>query len=372
MLTLSVIMIRCLSSKMRKESAMREFAKVSPQIWINERGKELKRLGIQAQFLAYYLSTNPHANMIGIYYLPIAFIAHETGMKTEEVIQTLGQLENINYCSYDKSTDYIWVHDMAFDQLGKTLKPKDKRVTSINDSFFGLPNLPFLEKFFEKYAEAFHIKKPDHNDDEAPSEPHRSKEKENEKNKNTKVIEIKNNNITTSLPEEWKKINFTPLESIGFCEQHLLDIYSVSSCHPSVVQESIYHFAFGLEEGRHKQYDSPLKVLIGRLRKGNAWIESNYESPKEQALRELVIRKKAEKEKWDSMVKELVDIEFPVWRKKLTPDDVKKIVPSETLKLNLAPAITATLRTHYIDNVLLPNLSHNNPNTRHEGDATMS
>jgi hypothetical protein len=174
------------------------------------------------------------------------------------------------------------------------------------------------------------------------------------------VYSSNNKNITTALPEDWKKINFTPLESIGFSEQHLLDIYSANSCDPTVIQESIYHFAFGLEEGRHKQYDSPLKVFIGTLRKGKAWIESNYESPKEKALRELVTRKKAEKEKWDSMIKELVDIDFPEWRKKLTPDDIKQIVPPETLKANLAPAITAALRIHYVDNILLPKLTGDN------------
>jgi hypothetical protein len=169
-----------------------------------------------------------------------------------------------------------------------------------------------------------------------------------------------NKDTTTALPEEWKKINFVPLESIGFSEQHLLDIYLANCCDPTVIQESIYHFAFGLAEGRHKQYDSPLKVFIGRLRKGNAWIESNYESPREKALRELITRKKAEKEKWDLMVKELVDIEFPEWRKKLTSDDIKKIVPPETLKVNLTPAITAELRMYYIDSILLPRLSNDN------------
>ncbi len=90
-----------------RRSAMRDFAKVSPQIWINERGKELKRLGIQAQFIAFYLSTNPHASMIGIYYLPIAFIAHETGVKSEDVVNTLRMLSEINVCSYDESTEYM-------------------------------------------------------------------------------------------------------------------------------------------------------------------------------------------------------------------------------------------------------------------------
>lgn len=164
-----------------------------------------------------------------------------------------------------------------------------------------------------------------------------------------------NKNTTTVLPDEWEKINFSPLESIGFAEQHLLDIYSANICDASVVQESIYHFAFGLEEGRHN-YDSPLKVFVGRLRKGNAWIESNYESPKDKALKALFERKKAEKEKRDAMIKEIIEIEFPEWRKKLTQDEIKQIVPADTLKTNLAPAITAALRTHYVDNILLPKL----------------
>ena len=162
------------------------------------------------------------------------------------------------------------------------------------------------------------------------------------RNGNNKIYSSSNIiNTTTALPKEWKNINFSPLESIGFSEQHLLDIYSTNVCDPNVVQESIYHFAFGLEEGRHKSYDNPLKVFIGRLRKGNAWFELNYESPKEKALRELFERKKTEKEKRDSMIKEIVDIEFPEWRKKLTQDEVKHIIPAETLKANLTPAITA-------------------------------
>lgn len=168
------------------------------------------------------------------------------------------------------------------------------------------------------------------------------------------------NNITTALPDEWKKINYSPLESIGFTEQHLMDIFTASIFDAPIVQESIYHFAFGLEEGRHKQYDDPLKVFIGRLRKGNAWIESNYESPKDKALKALFERKKAEKEKRDAMINELIEIEFPDWRKKLTQDEIKEIVPAETLKVNLSPAITSALRTYFVDNVLLPKLGNDN------------
>jgi hypothetical protein len=160
----------------------------------------------------------------------------------------------------------------------------------------------------------------------------------------------------TELPEEWKKINVIPLESIGFSEQHLLDIFRTNSCDPDMVQESIYHFAFGLEQGKYKTYDDPLKVLIGRLRKGSPWFESNYESPKIRAMRELVERKKAEKDKVDAMIKELSDLEFPNWRKKLSENEIQQILPADILKTNLPAAVTATLRAYFVDKILIPRL----------------
>jgi hypothetical protein len=41
---------------------MRDYAKIAPQFWIGSTGKA------------------PHANMLGIYYLPPIFIAHEIGI----------------------------------------------------------------------------------------------------------------------------------------------------------------------------------------------------------------------------------------------------------------------------------------------------
>ena len=175
---------------------------------------------------------------------------------------------------------------------------------------------------------------------------------------NNPVYSSSKRNITTALPDEWKKINFSPLESIGFTEQHLLDIFSANILDATVVQESIHHFAFGLEEGRHKQYSDPLKVFIGRVRKGSAWIESNYESPKDRALKALYERKKAEKEKRDAMINEFIEIDFPEWRKKLSKEEIKEIVPAEILSVNLAPAVTSALRTYFVNNVLIPKLEN--------------
>lgn len=59
---------------------MRDYGKVSPHFWIGRTGKELRQAGPESQLVALYLLTSPHANMIGLYYMPLAFLSHETGL----------------------------------------------------------------------------------------------------------------------------------------------------------------------------------------------------------------------------------------------------------------------------------------------------
>lgn len=93
--------------------------------------------------------------MIGIYYLPVAFIAHETGLPVEGVLKALQRLCDLGFCSYDVPAEYVWVHEMAFDQISIQLKPNDNRVKAINEAYRALPVLSFLQAFYEKYVHAF-------------------------------------------------------------------------------------------------------------------------------------------------------------------------------------------------------------------------
>jgi hypothetical protein len=61
---------------------MRDFGKVNPQFWIGSTGKRL-RGNPEAQLVALYLMTCPHANMIGVFHCPILYISHETGLPLE-------------------------------------------------------------------------------------------------------------------------------------------------------------------------------------------------------------------------------------------------------------------------------------------------
>lgn len=127
-----------------------------------------------------------------------------------------------------------------------------------------------------------------------------------------------NNNIlnttTTSWPKEWDIIDSEPIKHLGFSRTQLEQLYTTKKCHPSVIQESIYQFAFALENNEKiKLHKNPLNMLMGVLRKGHAWIESSYESPKDCALRKLLEQKKVEAEKRNAMINELFELEFSEW-----------------------------------------------------------
>ena len=174
---------------------MREFAKISPQIWISEHGRKIKRMGIEAQLVSIYLLTNPHANMIGIYYLPIAFIAHEVGLSEDMTSQSITKLCGIGYCDYDFKSEYVWVRDMGATQIAPELSARDHRVKGVNEAYHALPELPFLGSFYDKYVDVFLLEK--HplflSPLQGASKPLASKEKENEKendNENKKENEM--------------------------------------------------------------------------------------------------------------------------------------------------------------------------------------
>jgi hypothetical protein len=161
------------------------------------------------------------------------------------------------------------------------------------------------------------------------------------------------NNITTALPDEWKKINFELLEPIGFSETQLKQLHDSQATAPEIVQDSINRFSFSLEHSdKVKAYNDPLNVLMGVLRKGQRWNEPNYISQKELALRHVLEEKRKQKEQYDAMIKELVDLEYPEWRKKLTDDEIKQIVPADILKMNVSAATQSVLRTHFIEKII--------------------
>lgn len=136
---------------------MRDYGKVSPQFWIGRTGKSLRSAGAEAQLVSLYLLTNPHANMIGLYYMPLMFIAHETGLGMEGASKGLASAIKAGFCHYDEQSEMVWVPEMAAHQIGSNLSPKDKRCPGVQNEYNAQPDNPFLSMFYDKYQIHYHM-----------------------------------------------------------------------------------------------------------------------------------------------------------------------------------------------------------------------
>jgi hypothetical protein len=156
-------------------------------------------------------------------------------------------------------------------------------------------------------------------------------------------------NTTTALPQEWQEIDYSALIHIGFSNTQLTQLYSKQLNIPPIIQESVNHFAFGLEYNpKFKTYTDPLNVLMGVLRKGGAWYEKNYVSPKEKALEELLKFKKEEAERIQAMEKDILDEEYKIWASKLTKDEKNKITESIPKNKSLPKGVIARATEGYL------------------------
>jgi hypothetical protein len=157
---------------------MRDYGKVSPKFWTGDTGKAIKKKGADAVIVAVYLMTSPHSNMLGLFYQPVLYMAHETGLGIEGASKGLAECIEAGFCAYDEASEMVWVFEMATYQIAAALKPDDKRCKGVQKDYDALPRNPYLGEFFDRYCEAFHLQ--ERRSCEAPSMPHASQEQEQE------------------------------------------------------------------------------------------------------------------------------------------------------------------------------------------------
>jgi hypothetical protein len=162
---------------------MREYAKVSPQFWTGRTGKALRAAGPEAVIVALYLMTSPHANMIGLYYCPMVYIAHDTGLGFEGASKGLRSAIEAGFCTFEEEIDYVFVHEFAAYQIGDELSAKDLRVKGVTNELAKVPKGQCHQAFTDRYGAAFclPIEPENTRPTEAPSKPLRSQEQEQEK-----------------------------------------------------------------------------------------------------------------------------------------------------------------------------------------------
>lgn len=177
---------------------MRDYAKVSPHFWTGSTGKQLRKCP-EALVVSMYLMTCPHANMLGLFYVPLLYIAHETGLGLEGASKGLDSACEAGFCTYDHESEVVWVYEMARYQVADSLKSTDNRCKGVQNEYNSLPSNPYLASFFDKYSKAFCMTEKranstkKHTKNEAPSKPLASQEQEQEQEQE---------NIHTNAQEE--------------------------------------------------------------------------------------------------------------------------------------------------------------------------
>ena len=157
------------------------------------------------------------------------------------------------------------------------------------------------------------------------------------KNKTNEAIKIMSNQ-KDPLPEDWMSINIEPLTEIGLSLAQLQQLYTKSLNTPPIIQESIYQFSFALEQNsKVKKYEAPLNVLMGVLRKGQAWIEPHYQAPQEIAQEQLLKEKEKKIERMQALEKKAYQLALEEWQITLTPEQINEIAPPKKNALDVMP-----------------------------------
>ncbi len=127
---------------------------IKPAFWTGKTGKRL-RGDPDAQALAAYLMTGPHTTMIGIFYLPMSYIQHDLGMAPSDASESMRVLGEDGFAEYDGADELVWVPNIARDQVGKVLKPNDKRRPALMRQLVAHEGHRFYAAFVAKYMDDY-------------------------------------------------------------------------------------------------------------------------------------------------------------------------------------------------------------------------
>jgi hypothetical protein len=164
---------------------MRDYAVVKPQFWTGETGRRLRNKGPEALLVGMYLMTCPNSTMLGLFYLPLVTIAHETGLTLEGARKGLQGAAEVDFARYDPASETVWVLEMATYQVAETLKPRDRRWTGVVRELATWRKSPFFADFVARYKVPYNL--PDNlaaeplaSPLEAPCKPLRSQDQDHE------------------------------------------------------------------------------------------------------------------------------------------------------------------------------------------------
>ena len=139
----------------------RDYGKVLTGMWTGERTAAFAGLSPPAKLVALYLISAPHANMLGLYRLPLAYVAADTGLTSTETQDAMNELSEAELVSYSADRQFIWVRYFIPTQvLGDDgcLNPLDNKSVHAQRVFESLAGAPFRNDLLEAYGQALNLR----------------------------------------------------------------------------------------------------------------------------------------------------------------------------------------------------------------------
>jgi hypothetical protein len=134
-----------------------DYAKFMSSFWTGDTGRALRALGPEVQLVAAYVFTSPHANPIGLYHLPLAYVCNDVGLTREGASKALRSLSEAHFALYDEAREEVFVPSAARIQLGEAMSAKDKRNPWLKKELAKLRKHAFLNDFLATYSVAYSL-----------------------------------------------------------------------------------------------------------------------------------------------------------------------------------------------------------------------
>lgn len=151
-----------------------------------------------------------------------------------------------------------------------------------------------------------------------------------------------------------KDLDLTPLESIGFQETHIIQIYKEYEKNRNLelskemLQDSINAFAFDLKHNNTENSfrNSPAVVLLSLLKKGipySSKTPDKFLAPKEEAMKNYLEAKNKQIQTKKTIEDQLKKISFDEWFNGVKEEDLKEFYPDSSKLNGIPPKLKETL-----------------------------
>jgi hypothetical protein len=86
---------------------MREYGKIHSSFWTS---RDIRELGEDGRTLAAYLLTSPHANMLGCFRCPIAYVSDDLAWPIERVREGFAKLSQRVWATFEEGSGWVVIH----------------------------------------------------------------------------------------------------------------------------------------------------------------------------------------------------------------------------------------------------------------------